>query len=51
MTVPGAGAGAASAPVPPGNVGAAPGAGAPARPQPPAAGIDGWFLDRLFGRR
>jgi penicillin-binding protein 1A len=41
-------------PTPPAPVQAAPGRPAPprapARPEP-AAGLDGWLMDRLFGRR
>jgi hypothetical protein len=37
---------------PPGNIPAPQTVAAPARGQPqPGGGLDGWFIDRLFGRR
>jgi hypothetical protein len=38
-------------PMPPVPVGGAPTGPSGVRPQPIDSGIDGWFLDRLFGRR
>jgi penicillin-binding protein 1A len=38
-------------PLPPTPVGGAPTGASGVRPQPIDSGIDGWFLDRLFGRR
>jgi penicillin-binding protein 1A len=40
-----------SVPMPPVPVGGAPTGPSGVRPQPIDSGIDGWFLDRLFGRR
>jgi penicillin-binding protein 1A len=53
--LPGAGGvrpGPAEAPMlPPGNIPAPQTVAAPGRGQPPASNLDGWFIDRLFGRR
>jgi penicillin-binding protein 1A len=38
-------------PVPASGQGGVPGGASAVRPQPIDSGIDGWFLDRLFGRR
>jgi hypothetical protein len=40
----------ASAPLPPAPI-AAQGGGTGVRPAPIERGLDGWFIDRLFGRR